>query len=520
MRKVNGVIIALLFVLFATPAMAGIDQSHHDVPFYNTGATVKDKCFYCHGLKDANSGVALEANYGKVGAFCAVRCHSGQAGNLVGAANGIIPQAPAAVTSDSPVRPTADVLAVAMAEGRSHGDNTAQIINGVAVASSVASSGLPYVTGARLECTSCHSVHDSTNTPFLWAPMSGTTAATPATTGLCNKCHLSRANNNLATGASPMGNHPVDFAVNPAAALTRTGSVGVAGMPPRNGRTISFDWSSATVGAGVFDVVTPNGTALNSAAGAAMYRTGGHMSDFNQRTGTTAQMGCYTCHSAHQPGGNGGSNNLTVVAVNEPGNDSFSPLCMGCHGAASTWAANATDNSVGANSPAYYGHPYGANSDHTGVAGTYAVSVGGFTFTVPVATVEAANTQNGINFGPNGEVKCTTCHDVHLGVADSKALANLGQAAGAAICNACHNGSELADVADVGEGGAGEAANAHHRTTTAAIGATFDTANDANNLAINLSWNTGVTTYYNMGSLTDGLQCSDCHMFNGTAHNW
>jgi predicted CXXCH cytochrome family protein len=517
MRKVNGVIIALLFVLFATPAMAGIDQSHHDLPFYNTGVTVKDKCFFCHGLKDANSGAGLEANYGKVGAFCAARCHSG-ANLMVGSGNGIIPQAPAAVTSDTPVRPTADVSAVAMAN--SHGDNVAKVVAGVTVASSVASSGLPYVTSAKIECTSCHSVHDSANTPFLWAPMQGAAVQT----GLCDKCHLSRANNNMVAGASPQGNHPVDFAVNPGAALTRTGGVGVATVPPRHGRTIHFDWSSGTLGAGVFDVTTPNGAALNTAAGA-QYRTGGHLGDFSQQTGTTSQMGCYTCHSAHQPGGNGGSNNLTVVALIDGVGDSFSPICMGCHGAATTWAANATDNSVGGNGPSYYGHPYGSNSGYTSVAGgvgTYPVSVGGFTFTVPVDTVENANTQRGINFGPGGQVKCTTCHDVHLGVADSKALAQLGQAAGAAICNACHNGSELADQTDAGEGGGTpEGANAHHRTTTAAIGASYDPANDANNLAINTAWLTGApATYYNMGVLTDGLQCADCHMFNGTAHNW
>ncbi len=533
MRKVNGIFAALLFVLFATPAMATIDSSHHDIPvYYGASAVTKDKCFYCHGIKDLNSSVGvLTTNYGIVGGFCVARCHSGA--GAVGAGQGVVPKGPktSGGTDAWAYAATGDPMVVSMAPGNSHGDNTAKVIAGAAVATPNGS-GLPYTTGAKLECTSCHSVHDSSNAPFLWAPLQGASV----NTGLCDRCHASRTGNNLGaiTSGAP-GNHPVDFAIKPSAALTRNTAT-VVGQPNRHGRTISIDWTSAAVGGGVFDVPTPTAT-LSGVAGV-QYMTGGHTvmpgagGLFVQATDAAgAFLGCYTCHSAHMQGGTDGSNNLTVVRTSDSAN-TFNPLCMGCHGAATTWAANATDNSVGGNGPSFYGHPYGSASGWTSSAGagitlvgTYPVSVGGFTFTVPVGAVEAANTQTAINFGAAGQLKCTTCHDVHLGVNDQLAIANLGQAAGSSICNACHNGSEFLDVTDIGEGGAGEAANSHHRTTAVTAGTvvgTYNSANDANDLNINGSWLTGsaTTTYNKMGDLTDGLQCADCHVFNGTAHNW
>lgn len=521
MRKANGVILALLCLLFAAPAMAALDASHHDIPNYLTSVTTKDKCFYCHGLKDANSGAAIEVTYGKVGSFCVTRCHSGLA--ALGNGGAIRPQGPATNggAGDTFTRPVAAVNILQLGGTGSHGDNTAKQLYGVNVASSVAASTLPYTTGAKMECTSCHAVHDAANTPFLWSQLSATT---PGVNGFCDRCHLSRANNNLVAGTNPNGNHPVDFAVNYAAALARTGAT-IAGQPPRSGRTIHLDWTSATLGGGVFDVPTSNGAGLNGAQSATVtgqYQTGGHLGNFAQYSGVAGDtMGCYTCHSAHQPGT--AANNLTVLPITDSAL-TFNPLCMGCHGADTTWALNATDNSVGRNSPAYYGHPFGAGSGYTSTVGvgaaavgTYTVSVGGFTFTVPYGAVEAVNTQSGIQFGNAGELLCTTCHDVHLGVAGTKALANLGQGT-ASICNACHNGSELADVQDAGEGGTGEAANAHHRTTTASVTASYKPANDLNTLNINTAW--VAVGYSNQGLLSDGLQCADCHQFNGTAHNW
>ncbi len=510
MRKFQGVLIALFLVLLAAPAMAALDQSHHDMPNYNTSTTNKDKCFWCHGIKDTNTGATLEANYGKVGAFCVTRCHQGGSA-LGGSGGGIVPQAPNVNggSGDTWSRPAASFSILAFTSA--HGDNTSKSFYGSSAASTVSTSGLPYAAGAKLECTSCHSVHDNQNSPFLWAPLQGATAGT----GLCDKCHPERAGNNLS--GAPNGNHPVDFVVNYAAALARTETLSAPAIN-RHGRTISFDWSSATAGAGVFDVVTPNGTGLNGTQGTAEYRTGGHLGNFGQASGGTAQMGCYTCHSAHQPGGT--QNNLVVTTYADI-NNGFNPICMGCHGAATTWAGNATDNSVGSNSPAYYGHPYGTGTGYVSLASgvaTYRVSVGGFTFTLPFDTVEAANTQNGIQFGAAGELMCSTCHDVHLGTANSKAIANLGQASGTAVCMACHNGSELADVQDIGEGGVGEPANSHHRTTTTAVTASYKPGTDGQTLGINLAWIT--VGPQKIGDLTDGLQCADCHQFNYTAHNW
>jgi len=501
MRKFICLWLALMAFALVSPAWAALDLSHHDMPNYLTTPANQDKCFYCHGIQDLNDATAIRTDYGTVGAFCLTRCHN--AAGLIGAVGAVEPEAPASNggAGDTWARPGADYAIVAWTS--SHADNTTKAFYGASAANLVGTSGFPYATNANLQCTSCHSVHDAANAPFAWATLGGSAAGT----NLCERCHGLRATNTLS--ANPDGNHPVNFVYDETAALGRSGAT--ASGVPRNGRTISIDWTG-----NVFDVPVP-GTLSTSAQN---YATGGHLSGLATKATSGQTMGCFTCHSAHQPGT--AANNLTVVTMNDSGL-TFSALCMGCHGSASTWATNATDNSVGANGPEYYGHPYGAGSGYNSLASgvaTYPVSVGGFTFTLPYTTVENANTQNGIQFGTGGTLLCTTCHDVHLGWANSKALADLGQNAGSNICNACHNGSEFLDVTDVGEAGTGEAANSHHRTTLqpTAIAADHNPANDAQNLSINLSWMTPV--YYNQGSLADGLQCADCHQFNGTAHNW
>ena len=513
MRRFTGYCLMLMIVFLASPALGGLDTTHHDIPNYAAAAVTKDKCFFCHGIKDTNSAATLRPTFGDVGAFCVTRCHSGEATSLLGALGAVEPEAPASNggTGDTWSRGGADYLIVGLDTSVQVKSGHQRVIartaaDGSAAAAGTAASGFPYTGGGslNLECTSCHSVHDAANTPFVWLPLQP-----GAQGGLCEKCHTLRSTNTL--DADPDGNHPVNFVYSEADALARstTSPNNRSGnFPARHNRTISIDWSGS-----VFDVAVP--AVLQTQA--QNYPTGGHLGGLATKATTSQQMGCYTCHSAHQPGDV--QNNLVLVDYMDKPNG-WNPICTGCHGSASTWATNPTDNSVGGNGTAYYGHPYGSDTDAAtlGATSTYNVSVGGFSFTLPTAVVDAANTQYGIEFGAQGEVMCSSCHDVHLGQANSLAIADLGQGATEAVCNACHDGSELADIQDLGEAGAGEGANVHHRTRAAAVAASDNPPNDANDLAINLSWVT--VQWWTMGDLTDGLQCADCHQFNGTAHNW
>jgi len=497
-------IVPLALLLFGAPVYAAFDTSHHDLRTYVSSA---QGCYHCHGrVATATVDNAVINGAGAVGALCLYRCH---------AIAGIFTADPGSLQPDPPsypqdngtyswVNPAPDYNAVRF--DRSHGSD-------MSVASTVGA-GYPYnptgATSGNIQCTSCHSVHDDTNSPFIWRQMGkdGTTA------GLCSTCHSAYAGSDL-TGL-PNGNHPVDFVVDTTAAASRN-----SGSTPfrtqRHGRLISID-GEAVFGAGnhVFDVSTPAGATLRAAAGTpnTSWITGGKMwngpNNYGNFVSGTSKMGCYTCHSAHRTTG-GGSNYLTVMAIQDLA-VGYNPICVGCHGSANSWAANKSDWNMGVTA---YGHPVGDNTQNTGTPGQYTTSAGGFTFSI--------NLPAGAQFGNQGELLCLTCHDVHGGVAGSMAIRNLGQGTTRVVCKSCHNGVGFPNVNDVSKGGTGEPANSHHRTTTQSISTPTSTYAPINEAGANMQVNTpswASTAPLGLGDLSSGMDCADCHIFNGTAHNW
>lgn len=115
------------------------------------------------------------------------------------------------------------------------------------------------------------------------------------------------------------------------------------------------------------------------------------------------------------------------------------------------------------------------------------------------------------------------------------AIRDLGQTNTRVVCKQCHNGVGLPNVADISHGGgSGEGGNAHHRTRASgalpAPGATVTNyvpaeETGANPLTIKApSWagavGSGTGPFLGLGDLSTGMDCADCHVFNGTAHNW
>lgn len=494
--------IPLILLLLVAPAYAVFDTSHHDLRTYNNST---QGCYHCHGrVATATVDNAVLTGAGRVGALCLYRCHALQ---------GVFTSEPANLQPNPPDYPNdngtyswvttpADYNAVRF--DFSHGRDMSLV--------STVGAGFPYnptgATSGQIECTSCHSVHDDTNSPFIWRQMGkdGTTA------GLCSTCHAAYANSDLTQ--LPTGNHPVDFVVDTAAAATRT-----SGATPfrtqRHGRLISID-GEAVFGTGnhVFDVATSAGAALRSAAGTASWTTGSKMWNGNNVYGNfisgTSKMGCYTCHSAHRTSG-GGSNFLTAMAIQDLA-VGYNPICVGCHGAANSWNANKSDWNMGTTA---YGHPVGDNTNNTGTVGQYTTSAGGFTFMVTIP--------GSAQMGNQGEVLCLSCHDVHQGVSGSMAIRNFGQGTSRVVCKSCHNGVGFPNVNDVSKGGTGEAANSHHRTTTNAISTPNSAYAPLNEAGANMQVNTpswASTAPLGLGDLSTGMDCADCHIFNGTAHNW
>jgi predicted CXXCH cytochrome family protein len=335
----------------------------------------------------------------------------------------------------------------------------------------------PYTGSATLniECTSCHSVHDNdVASPFLWAALgvdlvTGTGAPADASEAFCQQCHNARSD---VTGdlnvTAAMGSHPVEVEWNPVAASNRA-------LQGRLGRTIAMN--AAVYDVDIGDVAdSANFDDVNN-----QWQLGGHTGTGLAEAGVTSgNIGCYSCHSAHAA-----DNNALTLAPASGATDSV--LCNGCHGD----AGNRSDPGV----TGFY-HPVGAEMSTSFVSSagtlfTYTASNGNF----PVVADIAATIPLGTN---NNELLCTSCHDVHGSVAGQMAIAEIGQAGGR-ICNECHTGAEGTDTTT----------NAHHITFTTGNAPAYWNGGDTP-----MSWSSADIT------LADGLDCVDCHVFNGTAHNW
>lgn len=520
--------------MLAGPAMAAVDNSHHDMTAW-VGAT--EVCLYCHGVR---STVTNSGNYGEVGELCVARCHSG-AGFV---AASVVPAIPAHVGADgATVAKTDDVRAVNVTDAiNAHGLDKADLLSPLDTDGTVlepfnaAGTALPYGGAALLECTSCHDVHNNTNTPFLQANLFR--GGPSADRSFCENCHSLRGNNfgggdgTNNAALAPNGEHPVNVALTFGDVIAANRATGTTNV--RTGRYISFDGD-------VFDVTNVSGSALNP--NTAHYNTGGHVgggataaNDFTAfaAAGDSGKtFGCYTCHSPHVPVTTGVPH-LLLAAPNET-NGQFNVLCVGCHGDV---AGFADDPNPGLAASLYF-HPNGsaanAGVENTTSAAvndyTYANSTGTFSFNVNLNNIMTLTGQSispqssGINVANGARPRCTSCHDAHGGLAGSMALVDIvgtrdGTApVGSKICDSCHGPEGLPDQDDNRDVAAStsETANVHHRTSGWNLSAATVTDADGDTLNMNApSWS-GTTG-------ADGLGCADCHVFSGgdhsTAHNW
>ncbi len=518
MKTIRNLLAGVAVAVLATAsAQAAVNGSHHDLSAYQSATEV---CLYCHGVLDTT---AATGNYGDVGELCLSRCHN-QAGYV--STQDVVPQRAASIAEDGTAIATVyTVDAVNVTNGFAHGLNPADLLEsttGAQVTFDATGQALPYGTAASIQCTSCHNVHDNTNTPFLQADLF--TGGPGGNTSFCEACHTDRGNSWAGSEAAPSGEHPVNFAL-------ILGDVGTSQTNRTNGerygRYINLDGD-------IFDVASANGAALDAPAN--HYTPGGKVSGFGNAAGGET-FGCYTCHAVHVDA-NGAAwtapNLILRDAVSADG--TWNPICVGCHGDEAT---GVDDPNPGLQASLYY-HPAGSAANaataSSGNIYTYQASTGNFSFDVDLTAINTASSagQNGISDtvvgidGTTGKPRCGSCHDVHGGIDNSMVLVDLdgtrdGSFTGK-VCDACHTGIGLPDVAD-NSGNAGEPADSHHRTTTAdwsgssiSDGAGEDTLLlDGANAA---SWLTGADH-------ANGLGCADCHVFptgggstHSTAHNW
>lgn len=502
--------IALLLIFgVAAAAHAGLSNSHHDIRKY---LQEEDACLVCHGRESAVNYGLLSEDLGRVGGLCIFTCHSGK---------GMLPETDTLVPTPGPSVDPEDYSTSARPDytvvyfRKSHGRNPKNLRNDAGQPVPWPPAGAPWPAVAaetELECTSCHDIHSNTYAPFLRAPLG---AASPGTGGLCDRCHPERATNNL-TGP-PDGNHPVDFEVTRRGAAMRAGG----GRHPRRITIQKYGAADGTGTVSVFDVPDPPPAELNSTA--VSWSMGGHLFSGPDKAMTAwsggdggQQMGCFTCHSAHRTNVKG-ETALTVIATADP-KDGWNPLCTGCHGDAVTRDGDAADWNVGMTA---FGHPAGRLSGRD-EQGYYTTSVGEFRFRITVPTYEP-NRQDANRFGERGQIMCTTCHKVHLGAPGTMALARIGQGS-RAICKVCHSGVGIPNENDFMKGGTSttghNAANSHHVTAprVTLFGEHLPANEPYGVLYIRKpSWANDTT---GLGKIDEGMDCADCHVFNGTAHNW
>lgn len=255
----------------------------------------------------------------------------------------------------------------------------------------------------------------------------------------------------------------------------------------------------------MFDVPNPAPPALNDPAFS--WSMGGHLfsgadreMDSWQGKGAGQQMGCYTCHSAHQPR-RPEEKTLAVVRTSDAENG-WNPLCTGCHGEATTPGGDADEWNPGMTP---YGHPAGRTSGAIDNAGMHRATTGLFAFRVSRPT--HIRPQPGNRFGRDGNLLCTTCHKVHFGQPGSMAIADLGQQ-GMSMCKTCHNGVGHPKPPP----GVPDPPNSHHVTFTAT-----EYASNIERLGFQSPTWANITT--GRGDMRLGIDCADCHV-SETAHNW
>jgi len=259
--------------------------------------------------------------------------------------------------------------------------------------SAVAASKLPYTIApsTELECTSCHNVHVAANRPFIHRT---------SIQLLCETCHPGRINNDSATSypgnlIRPYETHPTlqDFLDTPRANMKLIGDIDAN-----------------------LKVATPV---------APGYVLGGHLSD---PAGDEGLFDCMTCHALHGPAPDTPGTVGYLAIDNATSDPDGSALCGGCHygGAAGEQVGSVllqSDLSPGE----WSDHPIDAVSNRTFYPTGVVIPDGSH---VP-ADWDADNPngdQGAQPFFPvaEGAPVCSSCHDVHGGMAGTQLLRGPG----------------------------------------------------------------------------------------------
>lgn len=493
MKRWMKVTVAGLASLAPVAGFAAIDNTHHDMPYMSIGSG-GEKCAYCHSKTNVTTGVTA---YGEVGGFCVVVCHQSGTQAATGKIE-TIPQGPGSFDSTLavPARPGRAATTVAFIGG-SHGNvagNIALATVGDTTASMTATAW-PHATETNIQCTTCHAVHDNTNPPFLNAPLS---SGTPGT-DFCSRCH-----NGLGMGAGRAGRydsllatagaHPTEMLYAPAAALARNVAKTTDTSVTMRNRTLL---ANPAANLDVLANITNN---MNDPA--SFWETGGHLmpAGANQIPAASGNVGCYTCHSAHQAAtavtSSAGATSLIL------GLD-MQNFCYGCHGGgAATPPQTGTTKENPGNTNEY--HPVNTEAK----IGVFPIPMS-TNATLPTggnyATVQGLYSNS---FAPaTGSPFCVSCHDVHGGRDGKMALRVINTTIqitnSDSICITCHVQSTTNTHS--------ANSNWHHPGTN------INYNNAANGGFVTT---TGWLTTDGLGDLTDGLSCPDCHVANGTAHNW
>lgn len=271
----------------------------------------------------------------------------------------------------------------------------------------MSTSGLPYVTTAELECTSCHNVHVSTSRPF------NQRASYQA---MCNACHAGRANN--------------------ASATTEPGTLHAYSTHP-TAQTLLADTARANLK--LVGAIAPNLRVGTPAA--PNYALGGHLNDAG---GTTGSIDCQTCHAVHGPTQDTPGRNDQLAIENATGAGG-NALCEGCHFGG---LAGEQVGSVVAYLQA--GLPAGEYSDHpidNLVNGSFYPTGNAIPANWMLAT---PNLDRGAQpYFAGITPACSSCHDTHGGLENTPLLRGPQPVAGFGAmnyndwCFACHTYTQI-----------------------------------------------------------------------------
>lgn len=480
----SGILACAFVVAFAPAAMADVKGTHHDMNTFVGGS--RDTCYPCHGYQE----LTYTSTLGKVGSLCYSRCHVG-GGGVIPTNLAIHTYAPKYGTMG-----TDNTMAVNMPTGFvpsdkyvAHGFNKS-LLPGSDNALVGNLPAWPYLSGARMECTSCHDVHTNTYTPFLRANLSDNTVPSAS---FCMQCH--RAGDATAAsarwtimgaGTTPNGGHPVEVG---------TGGNLWTNDTVRRGRAIALKDVYASDN-GVFRNNTPAQSAMGGAT--THFNPGGKLGNPSQ-TGSSGNVGCYTCHATHMPAA-AGMSQFTVARWKLGGSTrTKSEMCVGCHGAAATDGRNPGVTN-------YY-HP---NNGETRVVSIATLTAAEYTTTTPGTGFSIFVNISGADYNTTGIISCSSCHGNTsagslAGVHDLE-YGNMLINPTKATCSACHDATSHA-LYQTGNGAV------HH--PIGGIPGAEPAQWATNGFRSSFTWNATDNAV-----LSDGLGCADCHKFNGTAHNW